>query len=99
MLKRRGKRIVTEHGLISNVLARLHLVDQLSIAAICTRTYQITVPWNVYAVNLPQQCLKNVFPSFPRIDDISDDFVCKRIRATIENEEGYFYGSVHKMID
>ncbi len=93
MLKKRGRRIVTEHGHISNVLPGLHLVDQLSIASICTRTYEITVPWNVYAVNLPPIKEKNVFP---KIDDITGDFVCKRIEATIENEEGYFHGSVGK---
>ena len=33
---------------------------------------------------------------FPRINLISDDFVCKSIDATIDNEQGIFYGSVHK---
>ena len=65
------------------------------MAAICSRTYNITVPWNSYAIGLPQKRAKNVFP---KIDDISKDFVCKRIKTTIENEEGEFYGSVSKMI-
>ena len=39
---------------------------------------------------------KNVFP---KIDDITDEFVCKRIGASIENEDGYFYGSVSKQLD
>ena len=33
---------------------------------------------------------------FPKIDDISDEFVCKRMEANIEGEKGYFYGSVSK---
>ena len=39
---------------------------------------------------------KNVFP---KIDDITDEFVCKRIGASIENEDGHFYGSVSKQLD
>jgi len=61
----------------------------------CSRTYFITVPWNSQAIGLPQKRANKVFP---KIDDISKDFVCKRIEATIENEEGEFYGSVSKMI-
>ena len=50
----------------------------------------------MYAVSFPLRHEKNVFP---RIDAISDDFVCKRIGAKIEDEEGYFYGSVSKKLD
>ena len=91
MLRKRGKRIVTEHGKINNVLPGLHLVDQLSVAGICNRTYTITVPWNVPRIQLPHKCAKKFIP---KIDDITDDFVCKRIESTIENEVGFFYGSV-----
>ena len=33
---------------------------------------------------------------FPKIDDISDQFVCKMMEANIEGKEGDFYGSVSK---
>ncbi len=33
---------------------------------------------------------------FPKVDAISDEFVCKRIKAKIAGVKGYFYGSVSK---
>ena len=42
------------------------------------------------------QDLPNIFP---KIDAISDQFVCKRIEAYIEGEEGHFYGSICKVTD
>ena len=50
----------------------------------------------MYAVNLPMIREKNVFP---KIDDIPDEFVCKRVGALIENEVRHFYGSVSKQLD
>ena len=79
-----GCRVILDHGLISNVLLGLGLVDQLCIANICSRTHQITVPWNTHSVELPidPEC------DFPNLKILSDDYVCKRIEATIEGEEG-----------
>ncbi len=39
-----GPRIILENGPITNVLVALELVDQVSIANICIRTHDITVP-------------------------------------------------------
>ena len=41
---------------------------------------------------MPKQ-VKNIFP---KIDEITEEFDCKKTQANIENEEGYFYGSVSK---
>ena len=92
MHKSRGKRIVTEHGLVSNVLPGLVLSDQLLIANLNSRTYGVTVPWYSTCIQMPSQAVS----IFPKIDQISDDFVFKRTDATIDNEQGIFYGSVHK---
>ena len=74
MLKRRpGRRVASEHGLISNVLPGLTLVDRLKLSSICSRTYLVTVPWNMPAVKMPLDS-----QNFPQIDKISEDFVCKR---------------------
>ena len=87
-----GRRVITEHGLISNVLVCLGLVSQLTIANICARTYRITVPWNTRPVKLPIDPLSD----FPSLMIPSADHVCKRVKATIESEEGIFYGIVCK---
>ena len=79
-----------EHGLISNVLPSLDLVDQLAISNICSRTHNVTVPWNIHNVALPQST------NFPKINDISGDFVCKRDKARLDGNEGYFCGSFCK---
>ncbi len=47
----------------------------------------------MFCVLLPQD-LPNVFP---KIDAISDQFVCKGMEANIEGEQGNFYGSVCKV--
>ena len=92
MPKRLGKRIVTEHGLVSNVLPGLVLSDQLLIANLNSRTYGVTVPWYSTCIHMPAE----VISDFPKINLISDDFVCTRTDATIDNENGKFYGSVDK---
>ncbi len=56
----------------------------------------MTVPWNVYAVNLP---LMREINGFPKEGDIPDDFQWKLIEAKIENEAGFLFGSVSKKID
>lgn len=90
-----GRRVIYEHGLISNVLAGLGIVDLVIVSKICRRTYQITVPWNVPTLNIP-----NDLPSeFPNIVIPSEDFVCKRVEATIEGVSGFFYGCVRKSTD
>jgi hypothetical protein len=38
-----GSRVILEHGPITNVLVALDLIDQIRIANICYRTYEITV--------------------------------------------------------
>ena len=68
MQRNLGCRVILEHGLISNILPSLSLVDQLTLANICSRTHQITVPWNILSVVLYQSELS----AFPKIDDISD---------------------------
>jgi hypothetical protein len=87
-----GRRVVLEHGLISNVLLGLGFVDQLTIANLCSRTYRITVPWNTRGVKLPIDRLCD----FPNLKIPSADHVCKRIEATIESEDGVFFGIVCK---
>ena len=87
-----GSRVILEHGLISNVLLGLGLVGKLTISNICSRTYQVTVPWNTHSVVLPIDPLCD----FPNLIILSDDFVCRRIEATIESEKGIFFGIVCK---
>ncbi len=87
-----GQRVILEHGLISNVLTALGLFDQLQIANICSRTHQVTVPWNTFPVKLPIDPLCE----FPNLKIPSDDYVCKRTEATIEGDLGEFYGIVCK---
>ena len=94
MEKSSGNRLVYEHGLVSNILRGLCLVDQLNISRICRRTYEFTVPWNII-VEIPHDPIS----SFPKIDDISADLVCRRVEATIDDESGYFYGPVNKDSD
>ena len=74
-----GRRVISEHGLISNILSALGLVDQLCIANICSRSHQVTVPWNIHPVTLPIDPLCD----FPNLKTNSDDYVCKRIEAII----------------
>ena len=74
-----GRRVVLEHGLICNVLPGLDLVDQLAISSICRRAHQITVPWNISSVALPQEALN----AFPEIDDISENGIAKKENSTL----------------
>jgi hypothetical protein len=90
-----GKRVITENGPITNLLAYLDFIDQIRIAIICKRTYQITVANNTLVVKLPIDRLCD----FPGLKIPSDDFVCKRIKATIEGESGEFFGIVRKLTD
>ncbi len=45
----------------------------------------MTVPWNIFGVALPPQESPN---NYPKIDDISDEFVIKRKEASVEGEIG-----------
>ncbi len=92
MQRKLSSRVVLEHGQISNILAALGLVDQIALSKICSRTHFVTVPWNTARVLLPQD-EPNVFP---KIDDISDQFVCGKVEANIEGADGNFYGSICK---
>ena len=53
----------------------------------------ITVPWNTSPEQLPQIIKSN----FPKIDDSSDQIVCSKEYNTIDDECGYFYGTIHKI--
>ena len=92
MNKKLGERVVTEHGPISSVLPAQSLVEQVKMSNINARTYKITVPW--FSVSILRTI--NVATVFPKIDDISDEFVCKRIETEISGEKGCFFGSVNK---
>ena len=50
-----GQRVVKEHGLISNILPYLNTIDSVNIANICTRTYFVTVPYNLQSHQMQQQ--------------------------------------------
>ncbi len=76
----RGPRIIEEHGLISNILLQLSLVDQTPIANIWSRPYKVTAPWNIYRVSLPTDPLCD----FPNLKIPSADHVIKRMETTIE---------------
>ena len=47
-----GPRLVLENGKMTNLLSNLQLKDQVTLGLICQRTYNITVPDNVYSVEL-----------------------------------------------
>ncbi len=84
MQSKRGSRVVREHGLITNVLVALDLIHQIRIANICKRTYYITVVQNTFAIRLPIDRLCD----FPSLKIPSDEFVCKRVEATIDGVFG-----------
>ena len=85
---------MTEHGLISNILPALNLQEKLKLGAVCKRSYNVMLPWNMPAVEFlkatsePQSC------SFPKIDDIlAGHFLTSRKNTVIEGEVGRFIGS------
>ncbi len=89
-----ANKVVNRHGLISSALSGMPLETKVAVASVISRSYDVTVPWNVPIVPFP------VWPqnNFPKIDDISDDFICKRTEnAAIEGEIGSFYGPVSKV--
>ena len=88
MKKRFGQRIVEQHGLICNVLTALNFTDQIKLASLNSRTYDVTVPWNAPRVAFPA----NIPNTFPKIEAVTRDTVCKRTEATIEGEKGQFFG-------
>jgi hypothetical protein len=75
-----GRRVIAESGPITNVLVALGLVDQTKIAMICKRTYDVTVPQVRVAISLP----KDLYCNFPNLRIPSDDFACRRMKATVE---------------
>ena len=83
-----GRRIVLEHGLVTNILSGLDLFDSISIANINSRTHTVTIPWNMACVDLP----KDKPTSFPGINFVNDLIVCKRVKVNFEGQEGYFHG-------
>ena len=90
-----ANKIVNHHGLISSALFTMPLDTQVTVAALISRSYDITVPWNVPIVPFP---VKASQINFPKIDDISDDFIFKRTKnAIIEGEDGTFFGPVSKV--
>ena len=80
-----ANKIVNRHGLISSALSGMPLEVQTAVASLINRSYDITVPWNVPFVPFPVNAQNN----FPKIDDISDDFIFKLTEnAVIEGENG-----------
>ena len=90
-----ANKVVNRHGLISSGLSGMPLETQVAVASVISRSYDVTVPWNVPFVAFPVKSAQN---NFPKIDDISDDFICKRTENTaIEGENGSFFGPVSKV--
>ncbi len=88
-----ANKVVNRHGLISSALSGMPLETQVAVSSVINRSYDVTVPWNVPTVPFPVKPQNN----FPKIDDISDDLICKRAKnAAIEGENGSFYGPVCK---
>jgi hypothetical protein len=70
------------------------LETQIVVASVINRSYETTVPWNTPAVPFPIKDQNN----FPKLNNISADFVCKRTQnVVIEGEKGTFYGPVKKV--
>jgi hypothetical protein len=90
-----GSRVITKHGLISNVLPPLGLVDRVRVANICQRTYKITVAENTSPVIMPIDHLCD----FPSLKIPSNSFVCKRVWAVIDGIFGEFFGIVCRTTD
>ena len=86
-----ASRIVKEHGLISNVLPGLDLTGITILSTLCRRTYKITVPHNTPIIELVRQFPDKIV--FPKIDDLTEGFICKSAVAEIDGLEGHFYGS------
>ena len=88
-----ASKIVNRHGLISVALSGMPLETQVVVSSVISRSYDVTVPWNVPAVPFPVWAQNN----FTKTNDISDDFICKQTEnAAIEGENGSFYGPVSK---
>jgi len=89
-----ASKVVNLHGLMSSALSGMPLEVKTAVASLISRSYNITVPWNVPSVPFPANAQNN----FLKIDDISDDFFCTRTKnAVIEGEDGTFYGPVSKL--
>jgi hypothetical protein len=89
-----ASKVVNRHGLISDALSAMPLEVQVAVASLINRSYDVTVPWNVPSVPFPVYAQNK----FPKIDDISDDFIFKRTEnAAIEGENGSFIGPVSKV--
>lgn len=83
---------MTEHGLISNILPALNLREKLKLGAVCKRSYNVMLPWNMPAVELLKATPQS--RSFPKIDDISTGhLLTSRKNTVIEGEVGRFIGS------
>ena len=84
--------MIKDHGPLTTLLLFLEVHEQLKMSNTCKRAYSITVPWNMSPVLLPldSPC------DFPNLRISSEDHVIKRVEATIETEEGEFFGIVRK---
>ena len=80
MEKRFGERIVTEHGLLNNFISGLQLVDQLKIANVSKRAYEIVVPWNIWCLSIS----RITESTFPKIHNFTDELVYGIVDATVE---------------
>lgn len=61
MKANKGVKIVNKHGNMCNVLPGLSTYALIQISDLVTRTYEITVPWNVGSIVLPFR-KSSVFP-------------------------------------
>ena len=94
MNKSCGIRIVTEHGLVSNILPSLTFMDRLILGCLTTRTYEITIPWNTQPVKLPAPSPKNYPNLFLPFDFTSSKYSISRVDLWLEGWQGLFYGRV-----
>ncbi len=89
-----ANKVVNRHGLISSALSGMPLETEVAVASVISRSYEITVPWNVPTVPFPVWAQNN----FPKIDENSDDFMFKRTKnLALEGKIGSFYGPVSKV--
>jgi hypothetical protein len=75
---------------MTTLLLFLEDYEQVKMGLICQRAYYETVPWNMRPILLDSPC------DFPNLRISSEDQVIKRVEATIEDEEGEFFGIVCK---
>ena len=92
MKKSFGYRVVSEHGLISNILPGLQLIGKVFMSTISKRTYFVTVAWNMpFGVKMPSIINAS---NFPNIQVIEEGLLFKGVFVTIDGEDGWFLGPI-----